>query len=208
MVSHGNLLYNEQIIQHAMQHTQKTIYVNWLPLFHDMGLIDQMLQSLYLGRPCILMSPVAFLQRPVRWLPAISRYKATTSGAPNFAYELCVSKITNEQRETLDLSSWDVAFNGAEPVRAETLDRFATAFEPYGFRREAFYPCYGMAEATLMISGGLKAARPVLKTVQGEALEQHRVVSASGENDEVRTLVGCGQTLLAGLKQISSPNKA
>ncbi|MEG4634367.1 LLM class flavin-dependent oxidoreductase [Microcoleus sp. AR_TQ3_B6] len=196
MVTHGNLLHNEQMIQTGFEHTEKTIYVSWLPLFHDMGLIGNMLQSLYLGRPCILMSPVAFLQRPVRWLQAISRYKATTSGAPNFAYELCLNKITNEQRETLDLSSWDVAFNGAEPVRAETLERFATAFEPCGFRREAFYPCYGMAEATLMISGGIKAARPVLKTVEGEALEQHRVVSASGKNDEVRTLVGCGQTLL------------
>ncbi len=206
MVSHGNLLHNEQMLQTAFQHTEKTIYVSWLPLFHDMGLIGNMLQSLYLGRPCILMSPVAFLQRPVRWLQAISRYKATTSGGPNFAYELCVSKITNEQRKTLDLSSWDVAFNGAEPVRAETLERFATAFEPYGFRREAFYPCYGMAETTLIVSGGLKAALPVLKTVQGEALEQHRVVSASLENNGVRTLVGCGQTLLEQQIVIAHPD--
>ena len=196
MVSHGNLLYNEQMLQRAFEHTEKTIYVSWLPLFHDMGLIGNMLQSLYLGRPCILMSPVAFLQRPVRWLQAISRYKATTSGAPNFAYELCVSKITNEQRETLDLSSWDIAFNGAEPVRAETLERFATAFEPYGFRREAFYPCYGMAETTLIVSGGLKAALPVIKTVQGNTLEQNHVASASQENNAARTLVSCGQTLL------------
>jgi acyl-CoA synthetase (AMP-forming)/AMP-acid ligase II len=173
MVSHGNLLYNEQMLQRAFEHMEKTIYVSWLPLFHDMGLIGNMLQSLYLGRPCILMSPVAFLQRPLRWLQAISRYKATTSGGPNFGYELCVSKISNEQRETLDLSSWHVAFNGAEPVRAETLERFATAFEPYGFRREAFYPCYGMAETTLLVSGGLKAALPVLTTVHGDALEQH-----------------------------------
>jgi natural product biosynthesis luciferase-like monooxygenase protein len=206
MVSHRNLLHNEQMLQTAFQHTEKTIYVSWLPLFHDMGLIGNMLQSLYLGRPCILMSPVAFLQRPVRWLQAISRYKATTSGGPNFAYELCVSKITNEQRKTLDLSSWDVAFNGAEPVRAETLERFATAFEPYGFRREAFYPCYGMAETTLIVSGGLKAALPVLKTVQGEALEQHRVVSASLENNGVRTLVGCGQTLLEQQIVIAHPD--
>jgi acyl-CoA synthetase (AMP-forming)/AMP-acid ligase II len=206
MVSHGNLLHNEQMIQQAMQHTEKTIVVGWLPLFHDMGLIGNVLQPLYLGIPCILMSPVAFLQRPLRWLQAISRYKATTSGGPNFAYELCVSKITNEQRETLDLSSWDVAFNGAEPVRAETLERFATAFEPYGFRREAFYPCYGMAETTLLVSGGLKAALPVLTTVQGDALEQHRVVSASGENDEVRTLVGCGQTLLEQQIVIAHPD--
>src|SRR4028118_467386 len=153
MVSHGNLLYNEQMLQTAFEHTEKTIYVSWLPLFHDMGLIGNMLQSLYLGRPCILMSPVAFLQRPVRWLQAISRYKATTSGGPNFAYELCVSKITNEQREILDLSSWEVAFNGAEPVRAETLERFATAFEPCGFRREAFYPCYGVGGTTPLVSG-------------------------------------------------------
>jgi len=206
IVSHGNLLHNEQMIQQAMQHTEKTIFVGWLPLFHDMGLIGNVLQPLYLGIPCILMSPVAFLQRPLRWLQAISRYKATTSGGPNFAYELCVSKITNEQRETLDLSSWDVAFNGAEPVRAETLERFATAFEPYGFRREAFYPCYGMAETTLLVSGGLKAALPVLTTVQGDALEQNQVVSASGENDEVRTLVGCGQTLLEQQIVIAHPD--
>jgi natural product biosynthesis luciferase-like monooxygenase protein len=206
MVSHGNLLHNEQMIQHAMQHTEKTIFVGWLPLFHDMGLIGNVLQPLYLGIPCILMSPVAFLQRPLRWLQAISHYKATTSGGPNFAYELCVSKITNEQRETLDLSSWDVAFNGAEPVRAETLERFATAFEPYGFRREAFYPCYGMAETTLLVSGGLKAALPVIKTVHGDAMEQHWVVSASGENDGVRTLVGCGQTLLEQQIVIAYPD--
>jgi natural product biosynthesis luciferase-like monooxygenase protein len=206
MVSHGNLLYNEQMIQQGMQHTEKTITVGWLPLFHDMGLIGNVLQPLYLGIPCILLSPVAFLQRPLRWLQAISRYKVTTSGGPNFAYELCVSKITNEQRETLDLSSWDVAFNGAEPVRAETLERFATAFEPCGFRREAFYPCYGMAETTLLVSGGLKAALPVLKTVQGDALEQNQVVSASEEKDGVRTLVGCGQTLLEQQIVIAHPD--
>jgi acyl-CoA synthetase (AMP-forming)/AMP-acid ligase II/acyl carrier protein len=196
MVTHGNLLHNEQMIQQGMQHTEKTIFVGWLPLFHDMGLIGNVLQPLYLGIPCIFMSPMDFLQRPVRWLQAISRYKATTSGGPNFAYDLCVSKITNEQREALDLSSWDVAFNGAEPVRAETLERFANTFEPYGFCREAFYPCYGMAETTLIISGGLKASLPVLKTLQADALEKNQVVSAFRENDEVRTLVGCGQTLL------------
>ncbi len=206
MVTHGNLLHNQQIIQKGFQHTEQTIVVGWLPLFHDMGLIGNVLQPLYLGRPCILMSPVAFLQRPVRWLQAISRYKATTSGGPNFAYELCVSKITNEQRETLDLSSWEVAFNGAEPVRAETLERFAAAFEPYGFRREAFYPCYGMAETTLIVSGGLKAALPVLKTVQGDALEQNRVIPASTENDGVQTLVGCGQSSLEQQIVIAHPD--
>ncbi|MBW4450085.1 MAG: fatty acyl-AMP ligase [Spirirestis rafaelensis WJT71-NPBG6] len=197
IVSHENVLYNQKMIQHAMQHSEKTIFVGWLPLFHDMGLIGNMLQPLYLGIPCILMSPVAFLQRPVRWLQAISRYKATTSGGPNFAYDLCARKITPEQRAELDLSSWDVAFNGAEPVRAETMERFAAAFESCGFRTSAFYTCYGMAETTLIVSGGLKTALPVLTTVKADALEQNQVLEpACEENEAVQTLVGCGQTLL------------
>src|SRR5579883_3354478 len=195
MVSHGNIIHNETIIQKAMAHTEKTIFVGWLPLFHDMGLIGNMLQPLYLGIPCILMSPVAFLQRPLRWLQAISQYKATTSGGPNFAYDLCVSKITPEQRATLDLSSWEVAFNGAEPVRAETLERFAATFEDCGFRREAFYPCYGMAETTLIVSGGFKTALPVLQLVQQAALAQNQVVPAEREEIGAQTLVGCGQPL-------------
>ncbi|MBR8835868.1 MAG: amino acid adenylation domain-containing protein [Stigonema ocellatum SAG 48.90 = DSM 106950] len=195
MVSHGNILHNESIIQKAMQHTEKTIFVGWLPLFHDMGLIGNMLQPLYLGIPCILMSPVAFLQSPLRWLQAISRYKATTSGGPNFAYDLCVSKITEEQRATLDLSSWEVAFNGSEPIRAQTIERFTAVFTQCGFRREAFYPCYGMAETTLIVSGGLKAAPPVLLCVQQSALGQNQVVGAPSEEVDAQTLVGCGQPL-------------
>src|SRR5436305_1009218 len=113
-----------------------------------------MLQALYGGTPCTLISPVSFLQRPSRWLQAISRYRGHTSGGPNFAYELCVAKTTVEQREGLDLSSWRVAFNGAEPVRKETLDRFTDAFAPYGFRAEAHFPCYGLAETTLIVSAG------------------------------------------------------
>jgi amino acid adenylation domain-containing protein len=195
MVSHENILHNQRLIQRAFEHTEQSVVVGWLPLFHDMGLIGNMLQPLYLGIPCILMSPVAFLQRPLRWLEAISRYKATTSGGPNFAYDLCVSKITPEQRATLDLSSWEVAFNGAEPIRAETLERFATAFTQCGFRREAFYPCYGMAETTLIVSGGFKAAQPVLQSFQIAALEQNRVVPAGQEDVGVQMLVGCGQPL-------------
>ncbi|MEC4813417.1 MAG: amino acid adenylation domain-containing protein [Scytonema sp. PMC 1069.18] len=195
MVSHGNILHNERIIQQAMQHTEKTIFVGWLPLFHDMGLIGNMLQPLYLGIPCILMSPVAFLQKPRRWLQAISRYKATTSGGPNFAYDLCVSKITPSERASLDLSSWEVAFNGSEHIRAQTLDRFATTFESCGFRREAFYSCYGMAETTLIVSGGFKAAPPVLLSVQQAALAQNRVVPGTSEEVDAQTFVGCGQPL-------------
>ncbi|KAB8330057.1 type I polyketide synthase [Scytonema tolypothrichoides VB-61278] len=195
MVSHENLMHNEKIIQYGMQHTEKTIFVGWLPLFHDMGLIGNMLQPLYLGIPCILMSPEAFLQKPFRWLQAISRYKATTSGGPNFAYDLCVNKITDEQRASLDLSSWQVAFNGAEPVRAETMARFAEAFADCGFRPEAFYPCYGMAETTLIVSGGSVSAQPILQNVQKQALEQNRVVPALRQNDDSQTLVGSGQCL-------------
>nr|AXN93619.1 PuwI [Symplocastrum muelleri NIVA-CYA 644] len=194
MVSHGNLLHNEQAIKLAYQHTEKTIFVGWLPLFHDMGLIGNVLQPLYLGGLCFLMSPIAFIQKPLRWLQAISRYKATTSGGPNFAYDLCVSKITPAERASLDLSSWNVAFNGAEPVRAETLERFTATFASCGFRREAFYPCYGMAETTLFVSGGLKTAAPVVLSVEGGAIDQNIVVPTTETGNNTRAIVGCGQT--------------
>jgi acyl-CoA synthetase (AMP-forming)/AMP-acid ligase II len=194
MVSHGNLLHNQRMIQTAMGHTEKTIFVGWLPLFHDMGLIGNMLQPLYLGIPCILMSPVNFIKKPFRWLKAISHYRGTTSGGPNFAYDLACRNITPEQRATLDLSSWDVAFNGAEPVRAKTLERFFATFEPCGFRREAFYPCYGMAETTLLVSGGLKTQPPVIRSFKRAALEQNRVVPANDWQEGKRVLVGCGRS--------------
>ncbi len=196
MVSHKNLLHNQLLIQQGFQHTEQTIVVGWLPLYHDMGLIGNVLQPLYLGVPCILMCPVAFLQRPLRWLQAISRYKATTSGGPNFAYDLCVRQITPSERSTLDLSSWEVAFNGAETVRAETIERFTNAFTQCGFLREAFYPCYGLAEATLFVSGGRKADPPVVQPIQIEALKQNHVVLSGGEKAKVQTLVGSGKAIL------------
>lgn len=160
MLTHGNLLHNAEVTRQYMEHTSSSKFVSWLPVYHDMGLIGGVLQPLYGGFPCIMMPPAAFLQRPYRWLEAISRYGGTTSGAPNFAYELCIEKITPEQRSKLDLSSWSVAFNGAEPIRQETLERFAATFAECGFRPEAFYPCYGMAESTLMVSGSIKSALP------------------------------------------------
>ena len=174
MISHGNLLHNAQTTYQFMEHSPLSRFVTWLPMYHDMGLIGGILQPLYGGFPCVIMPPTSFLQSPYRWLQAISRYKGTTSGGPNFAYDLCVQKITPEQKATLDLSSWDVAFNGAEPIRQETLERFAEAFSECGFRREAFYPCYGMAETTLMVSGVHKATSPIVKTVQKSALESNR----------------------------------
>ena len=129
------------MIQSTMGHPVGVPFVSWLPLFHDMGLISKMLQALYVGSPCILLSPSVFLQSPFRWLEAISLHQAHSSGAPNFAYDLCVEKITPEQRDTLDLSSWKVAFCGAEPVRYQTLTKFAEYFAPCGFRNVAFRPC-------------------------------------------------------------------
>jgi amino acid adenylation domain-containing protein len=195
MVSHGNLLSNEQMIKWAFGHTEKSTFVGWLPLYHDMGLIGNLIQPLYIGARSILMSPAAFLQKPLRWLQAISRYKAATSGGPNFAYELCVRKITHEQKAGLDLGTWTVAFNGAEPVRSETIDSFAKAFESCGFRREAFQPCYGLAEATLIVSGGTDKGSPVVLTFNREALEENRVLAASPDEDDCGVLVSCGRAL-------------
>lgn len=196
MVSHGNLLHNSALIHKCFEHTPNSQGVIWLPLYHDMGLIGGVLQPLYGGFPVALMSPIDFLQKPFRWLQAISRYKSTTSGGPNFAYDLCVRKITSEQRSCLDLSSWEVAFTGAEPVRAQTLEQFAATFEPCGFRTEAFLPCYGMAETTLIVSGGVKTALPVVRQIHGAALEGNQVVAAASQQEGTRTIVGCGQSLL------------
>ena len=194
MVSHENLLHNERMIQKAFGHGEHTTVLGWLPLYHDMGLIGNVLQPLYLGRPCVLMSPMHFMQKPFRWLSAISRYHATTSGAPNFAYDLCVRQISLEEREQLDLSSWSVAFNGAEPIHAGTLDRFANMFGSCGFRREAFYPCYGLAEATLFVAGGEYGAAPILKLAEKAALEKGEVIAASRADSSATRLVGCGCT--------------
>ncbi|HEX8119521.1 MAG TPA: AMP-binding protein, partial [Pyrinomonadaceae bacterium] len=132
MLNHENLLHNASLVYHGVEHSDGDKYVSWLPVFHDMGFMAGILQPLYAGIGVVSMSPVAFLQRPLLWLQAISRYRATTSGGPNFAYDLCARKITPEQRAELDLSNWSVAFNGAEPIRAETLDRFVEAFGPCG----------------------------------------------------------------------------
>jgi acyl-CoA synthetase (AMP-forming)/AMP-acid ligase II len=195
MVSHENLLENSAHISEAFEITSNTVSVTWLPVFHDMGLTNGIIQPMYAGRGCVLMPPQSFLQRPVRWLRAISHYKATISGGPNFAYEMCARKITSEQRGTLDLSNWNVAYNGAEPVRADTLKRFAAAFASCGFRPNFFYPCYGLAEATLIVSGGVVKNQPILCTTKVAALERNDVVETCDQQLNVRTLVGCGHAM-------------
>ncbi len=208
MLTHGNIIANCHFIGSAFEVTRSSSCVFWLPSYHDMGLIGGILQPLFIGRPNVAMSPVSFLQRPLRWLQAISKYRATISGGPNFAYDLCVRKITPEQRAQLDLSSWRLAFNGAEPVRAETIDAFCQAFEPCGFRREAFYPCYGLAEATLLVAGGFKNEPPVVRAFDAKALENGEVSPALESQDKgVRRLVGSGQTLPGERIVIANPEK-
>jgi acyl-CoA synthetase (AMP-forming)/AMP-acid ligase II len=199
MLTHGNLLCNSTFSRDSLGATSKSRVVSWLPPYHDMGLIGGILQPIFTGFPVILMSPIDFLKRPFRWLQAISRYQATHSGGPNFAYELCVRKITDQQRAGLDLSHWEVAFNGAEPIRPETLARFAEAFAPCGFHPNSFYPCYGLAEATLIVSGGNKLAPPVVSAFKAADLAQNQVVEASSQDNDSRLLVGCGHTM-AGQK--------
>ncbi|MGK7875558.1 MAG: beta-ketoacyl synthase N-terminal-like domain-containing protein [Xenococcaceae cyanobacterium] len=195
MVSHGNLLHNQQSIQACCSHTDLSTYVSWLPLYHDLGL-GSAIQALFIGAKCILMPPVAFLQRPIRWLKAISRYQAHTSGGPNFAYDLCVQKVSFQERYTLNLSSWQVAFNGAEPIRGETLERFESTFSDCGFRREAFSPGYGLAESTVAVTGSAKGATPIICTVSKTALEQNKVVAVAQADPNARILASSGKTWL------------
>ncbi|MEU4038028.1 fatty acyl-AMP ligase [Streptomyces collinus] len=190
-VTHGNLLDNERVITERMGHTPEVLaehgnelFVSWLPVYHDMGLIGPVLNTVYLGATATLFSPLHFLQRPDRWLTAVSRYRPHTSGGPNFAYELCLKHAGPDLLDRLDLSSWKVAFNGAEPVRAATLRRFADTFAPAGFRREALYPCYGLAEATLMVTGGDVGTAPTL-------LAAAEGTPNAGEADAAA--VGCGR---------------
>jgi len=195
IVSHSNLLHNMAAMCERFELTTHCQGVAWQPLFHDMGLIGMVLNPLYAGFPMVLMSPLSFLQHPLRWLQAISRYKATYSGAPSFAYDLCVRKIPPAQCESLDLSRWSLAAVGAEPIREEALERFIETFGPYGFRRRAFYPCYGLAEATLIVSGGPGSPRISTKNLQKEALEQNQALEVATEDDAAQCVVGCGRAL-------------
>ncbi len=152
MVSHGNIVHNLSYIQHRSERIN-TVQVSWLPTYHDMGLFSGVLFPLFIGRPSYLMPPVSFLQKPIRWLQAISRFQGTHSGGPNFAYQFCVERITAEERIALDLSSWQVAYNGAEPISKATLEQFFETFVACGFRRQAMFPVYGLAESTVFVSG-------------------------------------------------------
>lgn len=205
-VSHANLLANLEMIRCALGNTSRSTYVNWVPLYHDMGLILNALQTLYVGSLCVLMAPNAFTQRPLNWLRAIHDYRAEVGCSPNFGYDLCVSRYRADQMQGIDLSCWKVALNGAEPVRAETIDRFVKTFAGHGFNAGAAYPAYGMAEATLLISGGERGTGHVTRTVGRAALQSH-AVAAPVDPADVQLLVGCGRALVHEQIAIVDPDR-
>ena len=195
VLTHSNIMHNCEIITNAFECGRNGGAVSWLPTYHDMGLVGGVLNPVFVGRPSVLMSPVAFLGKPIRWLRAIDKYGSTISGGPNFAFQLCVERIEPADCEGLDLSRWEVAFNGAEPVRADTLAAFSRKFAPFGFNANAHYPCYGMAETTLIVTGGNAKEPAVTRWFDGPALDQHRILTSKRGEKKVRELVGCGQIL-------------
>ncbi len=213
MVSHRNLLSNLDAIRKSfgieVDHSgreQTATGVFWLPAYHDMGLIGGILTPLYVGGRSILMSPAAFLQKPMRWLESIDRYQANISGAPNFAYEYCVKRTTHEERAGLDFSKWQLAFCGAEPIRAETVRQFTEAFAVSKFRPDAFYPCYGLAENTLLAAGSEHRREPTILRVDRVALAGGQVkVVFNGSSDRVQELVGCGTAAAEHRVEITHP---
>jgi acyl-CoA synthetase (AMP-forming)/AMP-acid ligase II len=194
-VSHANLLANLEMIRVSLGTTRQSTYVNWVPLYHDMGLILNALEAFYVGASCVLMAPNAFMQRPLNWLRAIHHYRAEVACSPNFGFDLCVSRYRADQMHDVDLSSWKVALNGAEPVHAETIKRFSENFVSHGFDPGAVFPAYGMAEATLLIAGGQRGAGHVTQAVSRSGLQAH-AVRAPLDATDIQTLVGCGRALL------------
>ncbi|MCA4722432.1 fatty acyl-AMP ligase [Mycolicibacterium fortuitum] len=192
-LTHRNLLHNIESIRRVWHGDDTAISVFWLPSHHDMGLIGGILSMIYVGCTTHLMSPSSFVKRPMGWLEAISRHRATFTAAPNFAYDRCVDESTPEQRAALDLSNLATAMNGAEPVQAATLEKFAEAFAAAGFRPEALCPVYGLAEATLLVSGGSDAALPVVRYVDRAGLQADRVVDVAPEDPAAVALVACGR---------------
>lgn len=192
MVTHGNVIAHGELVTARLALNSATVVVSWLPVYHDMGLVGAVLIPMQVGCRSIQMSPLAFLERPGRWLAAITRYGATLSPAPNFAYDFVVRRTSIAERRGFDLHTWRGAMNGAEPVRAETCERFARAFAPCGFRREAILPCYGLAEATLMVSGARVGTGPRTAVVDAAALGAGRFVDARSNAIGSRVLVGSG----------------
>lgn len=195
MVSHKNIISNQQMIKDAFCHDQRTIFGGWLPLFHDMGLIGNILQPVFLGVHAVLMTPMHFIQKPIRWLKMISEYKVTTSGGPNFAYNLCVNKIQDEALEDIDLSTWKIAFNGSERVLKKTVDEFSKKFKAIGFKESAIFPCYGLSEATLFVTGERVEEKLNYLSVNRHSLKNRLIKPIDvkgGESEQGVDVVSCG----------------
>jgi acyl-CoA synthetase (AMP-forming)/AMP-acid ligase II len=195
VITHRNLMVNEEMMRISLRNSEHSTCVNWIPHFHDMGLVFGVLHPLYLGSTAVLMSPNAFMQRPHLWLRAISQYRAEAVAGPNFGYDLCVSRYRPELMEGIDLSNWKVACCGAEPIRVETLRRFAETFAPHGFDSRAIYPCYGMAETTLQATGRMRGDGYATRNLSRSALQTNRV-EAPRERTDTTEIVGCGRTVL------------
>ncbi|MEK7401012.1 MAG: aminotransferase class I/II-fold pyridoxal phosphate-dependent enzyme [Gemmatimonadota bacterium] len=203
VLTHANLLHNLSLIRAAYPVAVDDLALSWLPPFHDMGLIGGILQPMYLGIGSVLLASATFLQRPLSWLEATSTYRATSTAAPNFAFDLCVERIKPEEMRGLDLSCWHTVFDGAEPIRAETIERFTRAFAPAGFRSDAFFPCYGLAEATLFVAGGPWGQGASTLDVSRDALEQKRIAPATA-GDRLR-LVSSGAPAEGQIVRIVDP---
>ena len=204
VVTHENLLQHLEMIRLGFGATEASTFVSWIPLYHDMGLTLSALEAFYVGACCALMAPAAFVQRPMVWLKAIHEYRGEIACMPNFAFDLCVSRFSPEAAEGLDLSSWKVAVNASETVHADTIERFNRTFAPYGFDPRAIYPAYGMAEATVMISGSSRGAGHVTRAVSRSELGNGRVCSPAGQADS-QIVVGCGRALVGERIAIVDP---
>ncbi len=205
MVAHSNIMRNCDFIRQSFSFSQQSIGVSWLPSFHDMGLVGQIFQPVFTGFPSVLMAPVAFLQKPIRWLKAFSKYRGTMGGAPNFAFDLLSDNSSEEEREGLDLTSIKTIYCGAEPIRKSTFDRFVEVYTPFGLKPEMLYPCYGMAETTLITSGPPSMRGPVYLCVSGNALEQNKIVAGTGDEPDARYLTGVGFPWLDTKVKIVNP---
>ena len=208
MITHFNLIETVRDLQRGSAFDDKSAVASWLPIFHDLGLIFGLLMPVYLGRTSYFMAPIAFLERPYRWLKAISKYKATHSAAPNFAYDLCVQKVTNEEKETLDLGGLKIIGNAAEPVRFETMQMFSDAFKSCGFDFNLFAPAYGLAEATVKVSGRLYGQKISYCLLDSDALAKHKLVFLSEEGPKSYVSVGCGwSSINADIRIVNAQTK-
>lgn len=204
MVSHRNLLDNLEMMRERLGNNEGSAHVSWIPLYHDLGLIMNLLQPIYLGAPSILMTPSGFMHRPLNWLRAIHEHRAEVALAPNFAFDLCVDRFRADQMDGVDLSCWKIALNGAEPVRAATLERFSETFAPYGFALQAMRPAYGLAEATLLVTAGRRGTPPRTRAVSAKGLKAAHIALPEDEADSSR-IAGCGQPMTGLAVAIVSP---